>query len=278
MGVLRDKTIFYVTHQVEFLPAADLILVRYNINVLIAFLDTFQLYTPKHNDTFCAQVMQEGRIAQAGSFNELLKQNIGFETLVGAHSQALESVLTVEGTSRKNCRSDSVQDVDSSAEQIQTKDEGGDENLSPEMKEKEGKLIQDEEREKGSIGKEVYWAYLTIVKGGILVPIIVLAQTSFQVLQIASNYWMAWACPTSGDDTTPIVGMDHVLLVYSLLSVGSSLGVLVRSTVSAKSGILTAQKLFERMLHSVLRAPMSFFDSTPTGRILNRVSFSFEIL
>lgn len=27
MGVLRDKTIFYVTHQVEFLPAADLILV-----------------------------------------------------------------------------------------------------------------------------------------------------------------------------------------------------------------------------------------------------------
>ncbi|CAO2835203.1 unnamed protein product [Amaranthus hypochondriacus] len=249
MGVLRDKTIFYVTHQVEFLPAADLIL-----------------------------VMQEGRIAQAGSFNELLKQNIGFETLVGAHSQALESVLTVEGTSRKNCRSDSVQDVDSSAEQIQTKDEGGDENLSPEMKEKEGKLIQDEEREKGSIGKEVYWAYLTIVKGGILVPIIVLAQTSFQVLQIASNYWMAWACPTSGDDTTPIVGMDHVLLVYSLLSVGSSLGVLVRSTVSAKSGILTAQKLFERMLHSVLRAPTSFFDSTPTGRILNRASSDQSVL
>ena len=28
MGALKEKTIIYVTHQVEFLPAADLILVR----------------------------------------------------------------------------------------------------------------------------------------------------------------------------------------------------------------------------------------------------------
>jgi ABC-type transport system involved in cytochrome bd biosynthesis fused ATPase/permease subunit len=27
MGILKDKTILFVTHQVEFLPAADLILV-----------------------------------------------------------------------------------------------------------------------------------------------------------------------------------------------------------------------------------------------------------
>lgn len=28
MGILKDKTLLYVTHQVEFLPAADLILVN----------------------------------------------------------------------------------------------------------------------------------------------------------------------------------------------------------------------------------------------------------
>lgn len=27
MGILKDRTVLYVTHQVEFLPAADLILV-----------------------------------------------------------------------------------------------------------------------------------------------------------------------------------------------------------------------------------------------------------
>ncbi|RZC81081.1 hypothetical protein C5167_043665 [Papaver somniferum] len=55
MGILKEKTILYVTNQLEFLPAADLIL-----------------------------MMQEGKIIQAGRFEELLAQNIGFELLVGA--------------------------------------------------------------------------------------------------------------------------------------------------------------------------------------------------
>ncbi|KAL9234327.1 hypothetical protein vseg_009210 [Gypsophila vaccaria] len=250
MGVLRDKTILYVTHQVEFLPAADLIL-----------------------------VMQDGRITQAGSFNELLEQNIGFEVLVGAHNQALESILAVENSSTTSQsalpQNGSHSETKPSAEQIQSRD-SIDDNLQ-EIKDKQGKMIQDEERETGSIDKEVYWSYLTIAKGGVLVPIILLAQTSFQVLQIASNYWMTWACPASGDGA-PVAGMDYVLLIYSLLSVGSSLGVLVRSTLSAKAGILSAQKLFENMLHSVLRSPMSFFDSTPAGRILNRASSDQSVL
>ncbi|XP_074263121.1 putative ABC transporter C family member 15 [Silene latifolia] len=246
MGVLRDKTILYVTHQVEFLPAADHIL-----------------------------VMQNGRITQAGNFNELLEQNIGFEVLVGAHNQALESILAVEGSQSTLSQNQYHSETKPSSEQIQRKDSVED-NLE-EIKEKQGKLIQDEEREKGSIDKEVYWQYLTMVKGGLLVPIIVLAQTSFQALQIASNYWMTWACPTSGDGT-PIAGMDYVLLIYSLLSIASSLGILVRSTLSAKVGILSAQRLFENMLHSVLRSPMSFFDSTPAGRILNRASSDQSVL
>lgn len=44
--------------------------------------------------------MQNGRIAQAGKFDELLQQNIGFEVLVGAHNHALESILSAENSSR----------------------------------------------------------------------------------------------------------------------------------------------------------------------------------
>jgi ABC-type multidrug transport system fused ATPase/permease subunit len=112
------------------------------------------------------------------------------------------------------------------------------------------------------------------VKGGALVPFILLAQSSFQVLQIASNYWMAWASPTTSE-TQPKVAMNFILLVYILLAVGSSLCVLVRATLVALAGLWTSQKLFTNMLHSVLRAPMAFFDSTPFGRILNRVTYTF---
>ncbi|CAA0384761.1 unnamed protein product [Arabidopsis thaliana] len=209
MGILKDKTVLYVTHQVEFLPAADLIL-----------------------------VMQNGRVMQAGKFEELLKQNIGFEVLTQCDSEH---------------------------------------NISTENKKKEAKLVQDEETEKGVIGKEVYLTYLTTVKGGLLVPFIILAQSCFQMLQIASNYWMAWTAPPTAE-SIPKLGMGRILLVYALLAAGSSLCVLARTILVAIGGLSTAETFFSRMLCSIFRAPMSYFDSTPTGRILNRASTDQSVL
>lgn len=216
--------------------------------------------------------MQNGKIAQAGTFEELMKENIGFEVLVGAHSQAIESILTVENTSRSGHQTtDSESNTGSTTGVVllQARHDS-DHNISLERIEKGGKLVQDEEREKGSIGKEVYWSYLTTVKGGLVIPFIILAQSSFQVLQIASNYWIAWSCPTT-PGIEPKGGINFVLLVYALLATGGSLCVLFRAMLVGVAGLWTAEKLFLNMLHSVLRAPMSFFDSTPTGRILSRV-------
>lgn len=221
------------------------------------------------------QVMQNGRILQSGTFQELLKQNIGFEVLVGAHNQALESVQQVESSSRETEQTPVDEEPTPITEVEQTRQDS-EHNLCVDMSEKEGKLVHEEEREKGSIGKEVYWSYLTVAKGGFLVPIILLAQSSFQLLQIASNYWMAWVCPT---DTSEIVsGMGFILLVYSLLAFGSALCILVRASLVAIAGLLTSEKLFSNMLHSIFRAPMAFFDSTPTGRILNRVSIGVTLI
>lgn len=218
--------------------------------------------------------MQNGRIAQSGTFKELLTQNIGFEVLVGAHNQALESVIAVESSSREFEQTVGDEEATLITELEQTRQDS-EHNLCTEMSKKEGRLVHEEEREKGSIGKEVYWAYLTLVKGGLLVPFILLAQSSFQLLQIGSNYWMAWACPT--DSTEIVTGMGFILLIYTLLAVGSALCILLRASLVAVTGLLTSEKLFNKMLHSVFRSPMAFFDSTPTGRILNRVS-NFELI
>ncbi|CAH8381102.1 unnamed protein product [Eruca vesicaria subsp. sativa] len=247
MGILKEKTVLYVTHQVEFLPAADLIL-----------------------------VMQNGRVMQAGKFQELLKQNIGFEVLVGAHNEALESILSIEKSSRNFKEEAKDDDTAAIAESLQTQRDS-EHNISTENKKKEAKLVQDEETEKGVIGKEVYLAYLRTVKGGLLVPLIILAQSCFQMLQIASNYWMAWTAPPTAE-SKPKLSMDKILLVYALLAAGSSLCVLARTILVAIGGLSTAEKFFSRMLFSIFRAPMSFFDSTPTGRILNRVSTDQSVL
>ncbi|EMS60544.1 ABC transporter C family member 9 [Triticum urartu] len=256
MGMLKDKTILYVTHQVEFLPAADLIL-----------------------------VMQDGKIVQKGRFDDLLKQNIGFEAIVGAHSQAIDSVINAESSSRiLSTESQKLADSDDEFERENDTDDQvqgiikqeSEHDVSQGLNEK-GRLTQEEEREKGGIGKTVYWAYLTAIHGGALAPVIVAAQSFFQIFQVASNYWMAWACPPISA-TTPRVGLGLLLSVYLVLSIGSALCVFGRSMLVSLVGLLTAEKFFKNMLHCILRAPMSFFDSTPTGRILNRVSSDQSVL
>ncbi|KAK3142774.1 hypothetical protein QOZ80_4BG0351310 [Eleusine coracana subsp. coracana] len=255
MGILKDKTVLYVTHQVESLPAADLIL-----------------------------VMQDGKIIQKGKFNDLLQQNTGFEAIVGAHSQALESVTNAKSTSRMSSENQKYADskdefdtestMDDSLEDITKQESAHDLSQDSNVK---GRLTQDEEREKGGIGKKVYWTYLRAVHGGALVPLMIAAQSFFQMLQIASNYWMVWASPPSSA-SSPTVGLDLLFSVYIALSMGSAICIFARSMLTSLTGLLTSEKFFKNMMHCILRAPMSFFDSTPTGRILNRVSNDQSVL
>ncbi|KAL5972369.1 hypothetical protein ACLOJK_041623 [Asimina triloba] len=77
--------------------------------------------------------------------------------------------------------------------------------------ERKGQLVQEEEREKGRVGLSVYWIYVTTAYAGALVPFILLAQVLFQLLQIGSNYWMAWAAPVSKDAKAPVEGLVLIL-------------------------------------------------------------------
>ena len=132
-------------------------------------------------------------------------------------------------------------------------------------------LVQEEERVRGRVNMSVYFSYMAAAYKGLLIPLIIVAQALFQFLQIASNWWMAWANPqTEGDQ--PKVSPMVLLVVYMAFAFGSSWFVFVRAVLVATFGLAAAQKLFLNMLRSVFRAPMSFFDSTPAGRILNRVS------
>ncbi|CAN1246528.1 Putative ABC transporter C family member 15 [Linum grandiflorum] len=213
MGILESKTVIYVTHQVEFLPAADLIV-----------------------------VMRNGRIVQTGKFDQLVRQN-----------DRIRQQRFNLWSRRKKKKKEKPEEESAGNKAAQS-----------------GKLVQDEEREKGSIGKQVYWEYLTCYKGGVLVPIIVLVESLFQGLQIASNYWIAWATPS--DAAASSFGMGSVLFVYAMLAASGAICVLLRAVLVATVGLSTAEKLFSSMLKSVVGAPMHFFDSTPTGRILNRAS------
>ncbi|KAL6185609.1 hypothetical protein ACLB2K_041739 [Fragaria x ananassa] len=243
MGLLSSKTVIYVTHQVEFLPAADLIL-----------------------------VMKDGKITQAGKFNDILNSGTDFMDLVGAHNEALSALDSVGvGPVEKTSISKENNDSASTTGSVQKVDNRDDQDSKTDVGVPKAQLVQDEEREKGKVGFSVYWKYITTAYGGALVPFILLAQILFQLLQIGSNYWMAWATPVS-EDVKPTVTSSTLIIVYVALAVGSSFCVLFRALLLVTAGYKTATILFNKMHLCIFRAPMSFFDATPSGRILNRAS------
>ena len=60
--------------------------------------------------------------------------------------------------------------------------------------------------------------------------------------------------------------------IYALFSAGQVTTVLIASFSLAIAGVYASRSLHSRMLKNILRSPMSFFDTTPLGRILNRFS------
>ncbi|KAH6771309.1 multidrug resistance-associated protein 5 [Perilla frutescens var. hirtella] len=266
MTALAAKTVIFVTHQVEFLPAADLIL-----------------------------VLKEGRIIQAGKYDDLLQAGTDFNTLVFAHHEAIEAMDFCNQSSED---SDKLDPLDSSvlmskkcnsigsniagmANEVQQSVSPTDKQAIKEKKKtkrsKRKQLVQEEERERGRVSMKVYISYMTAAYKGLLIPCIILAQTLFQVLQIASSWWMAWANPqTTGDK--PKTSNMMLIVVYTALAFGSSWFIFIRAVLVATFGLAAAQKLFVKMLRTVFRAPMSFFDSTPAGRILNRVSIDQSVV
>lgn len=211
--------------------------------------------------------MKDGKVTQAGKYDDILKSGTDFMELVGAHRAALSMLDSVEGGS-------TIMDgngVGSTTKLVKSEQNEDDQNVKTgEIVGPKGQLVQEEEREKGKVGFPVYWKYMTTAYGGAFVPVILLGLILFQVLQILSNYWMAWATPVSKDVAPPVIG-STLIIVYVSLAIGCCFCTLVRALSLSTASYKTATTLFNRMHFSIFRAPMSFFDATPSGRILNRV-------
>ena len=216
--------------------------------------------------------MKDGRITQAGKYNDILNSGTDFMELVGAHKEALSTLNAVETGPVEETSICEKDGNSASTYGVVKKEETGNsqDGKSNEVVGEKGQLVQEEEREKGRVGLSVYWKYITTAYGGALVPFILLAQIMFQLLQIGSNYWMAWASPVS-EDVKPLVESSTLIMVYVALAIGCSFCILIRASLLSMTGYKTATLLFNKMHECIFRAPMSFFDATPSGRILNRV-------
>ncbi|KAG6505225.1 ABC transporter C family member 14-like [Zingiber officinale] len=237
-GVLKSKTIVLVTHQVDFLHNVDLIL-----------------------------VMRDGQIVQSGKYDEVLKSGTNFAALVAAHDSSME-LVEKSGFSQENHEEQGTQQH--APEREQSNGENGS-IISPKTEKKKGtsKLIKEEERETGHVSWNVYMVYITQAWGWWGAALVLLIALMWQTSLMSSDYWLAYE--TSEDRAASFRGSIFIE-VYVIIALISALLVAARSFLIAYLGLKTAQIFFRQILNSILHAPMSFFDTTPSGRILSRAS------
>ena len=201
--------------------------------------------------------MKDGIIVQSGKYEDLIADpNSELVRQMTAHSKSLDQV----NPSQENCFTNKPPQK----KKIDLIEENSHDPIS------NGKLldgIHKEETESGRVKWHVYSTFITSAYKGGLVPVILLCQVLFQGLQMGSNYWIAWATEEEGR-----VSREQLIGVFSLLSGGSSIFILGRAVLLSTIAIETARHLFSEMIKAVFRAPISFFDSTPSSQILNRVS------
>ncbi|EQC35314.1 hypothetical protein SDRG_07025 [Saprolegnia diclina VS20] len=135
-----------------------------------------------------------------------------------------------------------------------------------------GKLILDEERSHGRVSTKIFSAYLQAIGGWPMVFLWVVLLSVWQALAIAGDFWLSTWSATAAvvSKETFLDQAEYYLGVYAALAFGGIVLTILRTASILLSGLKASRVLFDDMTKALLKAPMSFFDTNPLGRILNR--------
>ncbi|MCD7446346.1 hypothetical protein HAX54_005953 [Datura stramonium] len=230
MRALSGKTVLLVTHQVEFLPAFDSIL-----------------------------LISSGKIMKSGTFDELLSESEEFQDLVNAQKTPDDPKCQEIYGSKRPKASEIESDIVFSEERDVVSLKGD-------------QLIKAEEREVGDAGLKPYIQYLKYYKGFLYFSLSVIFHTMFVVGQYIQSYKLA----TDLQDSS--VSRLKLITVYTVIGFGVILFLILRSLFTVLLGLGASKSVYSTLSSSLFFAPMSFFDSTPLGRILSRVSSDLSIV
>ncbi|KAL5718846.1 hypothetical protein ACHQM5_011708 [Ranunculus cassubicifolius] len=205
----------------------------------------------------CILLMSNGEILHAANYHQLMESSQQFRALVNAHDETTGSSIILD--MHPSCRSD-PKEIKSTYSEKGFKKSSGEQ------------LIKQEERETGASGLKPYMQYLNHNKGFLYFSLTSLSHLAFAVGLIIQNSWMA------ANIDNPDVSKLKLIGIYFVMGCISISFLLLRSLFVTAMGILSSKSLFTQLMNSLFRAPSSFYEATPLGRILSRVSSDLSII
>ncbi|XP_035772304.1 multidrug resistance-associated protein 5 [Neolamprologus brichardi] len=237
---LRHKTVIFVTHQLQYLVDCDDVI-----------------------------LMREGSIVEQGNHDNLMKLSGDYAAMFNLF--LLGDKPHIEAPSRKN--------GSSQRKPADTK---------PGSLKKNIPVVKDngEEQQYGAVVWPVFQVYMSACGGSASCLLIV----ALFVLNVGSSafchWWLSYWINQGSGNTTVTLGnssavsismRDNPMMQQYAAIYASSMGVmllfkLIRGVAFVKGTLRASSKLHDELFHKILRCPMKLFDTTPTGRLLNRFS------
>ncbi|KAK9303949.1 hypothetical protein QLX08_004533 [Tetragonisca angustula] len=290
-GLLKKKTRILVTHGITYLPEVDNIIVLKDGE--ITEVGSYKQLLEKRGafSEFLVQHLQEVH-ADGESEADLHEIKQHLESTIG--SNELQQKLT-RGRSRlseSQSESSSIADRRSLNGSLKrqystSSQQSGIYENSNNMKETKllppklgEKLIEVEKTETGSVKWRVYSHYFKSI-GWFLSILTIIMNAIFQGFSIGSNAWLSvWSDSnlTDYNNTVNQVEQNMYLGVYAGLGLGQAMASFFCDLAPQLGCWLAARQMHIMMLRAVMRAPLTFFDTTPTGRIISRFAKDVDVL
>ncbi|XP_044238300.1 ATP-binding cassette sub-family C member 11 isoform X1 [Ursus arctos] len=251
---LRGKTVILVTHQLQYLAFCDQII----------FLEDGKI---------CEKGIHSELIQKKGRYAELVQKMHGGGTTQDKPQDTAKPAedRQGQGQAQATCQEEPVHD-----------------NAVPEHQ-----LTRKEKMEEGSLRWNVYHHYIR-ASGGYMVSAIVFFLMMVIIFLTTFNFWWLshWLEQGSGTNSSresngtaadPGDILDNPRLFYYQLVYGLSVLLLVCTSVCSSGAFTKVTRKASTALHNELfnkvsGSPMSFFDTTPTGRLLNCFTGDLDML
>ena len=133
-----------------------------------------------------------------------------------------------------------------------------------------GRLIKAEALARGRLKTEVLSGYVTAMGGTRYLLIIGGLFASTELGRLLSSYWLSWW--SAGSLPGPPRSVGFYIAIYATISMTQTLINLSKQFALAKFGLVASSYLHDAMWRAMTRAKMAFFNTTPMGRITNRLS------
>ena len=196
--------------------------------------------------------MEGGKIQAVDTFTNLMNNHKGFQHLM---------------------ETTAVEKKEDDGDEEEEKKEESKEGDGHKKKKKGAGLMQQEERAESSVPWSVYAAYIRASGSLLNAPFAIFLLLLSQGANIMTSLWLSyWTSDKFGLSNGTYIG------IYAGLGALQAIIMYAYSVLLSILGTKSSKVMLRDAVTRVLRAPMSFFDTTPLGRITNRFSRDVDVM